>query len=93
MIKNSREKQRQAEAQLADHTDADENYFISAERVMNVARRAKEIFESSDINEKRQFLTFLLQNPTADGKNLVFTLKSPFNELVSISEHPNGLPD
>lgn len=33
----------------------------------------------------------MLQNAQADGKNLTITMKSPFKELLYISEHPNGL--
>ncbi len=68
--------------------EADDDYFINAERVLSLASRAKEIFESSEVEEKRQFLAFLLQNATADGKNLVFTLRSSFQELLSLNDHP-----
>lgn len=40
--------------------EADDDYFINAERVLSLASRAKEIFESSEVEEKRQFLAFLL---------------------------------
>lgn len=93
VMASSREKQLNAELELAKHTEADEGYFVNAERVLSAVRRGKEIFESSEVAEKRRFLGFLLQNPTADGKNLEFTLKSPFKELVSISDHPNELRD
>ncbi len=83
VVTASKEKQRQAEISLANLTDTDEDYFIDVGRVIDIARRAKDIFQ---VNEKKQFLRFLLQNASADGKKLTFTMKSPFNELISISE-------
>lgn len=93
LIKACRDKQRQTEIELAEHTDLDEDYFVNAERVINIASRAREIFESSKVDEKRVFLSFLLQNPTADGEKLQFTLRSPFQELLSVADHPNELRD
>lgn len=93
LLTASREKQRHAEAEIAKHSDLDEDYFINAERVINIASRAREIFESSEVDEKRAFLSFLLQNPTADGEKLEFTLRSPFQELLSVADHPNELRD
>jgi len=33
----------------------DQNYYITASTVLNLAKRAKELFMSSEINEKGQF--------------------------------------
>lgn len=93
VISESKEKQRQAETELTNHADADENYFVNAGRVLDVARRASEIFKSSEVNEKRAFLRFLFQNINADGEKLLFTMRKPFDTLVLISEHPTWLPD
>jgi len=60
--------------------------------VLSISRRAKEIFESSEPNEKRAFLNYLLQNPTVDGKNLEYTIRSPFNLALELADNPNWLP-
>jgi hypothetical protein len=59
--------------------------------VLSVARRAKQIFESSEPEEKMAFLKFLLQNPTVDGKKLAFTLASPFNLVLELADCPTWL--
>ena len=56
--------------------------------MFSLARRAKDIFESSEPNEKRAFLNYLLQNPTVNEKTLEFTLRSPFNLVLELSSRP-----
>ncbi|MBS4164864.1 hypothetical protein PRO82_002204 [Candidatus Protochlamydia amoebophila] len=56
--------------QLARHEKADQNFYITANMVMNLTARAREIFESSEVDEKRQLLNFVFQNLKLDGKNL-----------------------
>jgi len=53
--------------------------------VLNLSRRIGEIFESSELDEKRAILNFLLQNPTVNGKTLGFTLRSPFNLVLELA--------
>jgi hypothetical protein len=62
---------------------ADEQFYLTANMTLNIAKRAKEIFISSEVDEKRQFLGFLLQNCMLDGKKLDFTMRSPFNLLLN----------
>lgn len=41
--------------QMKDHSDADEQFYLTANVLLNIAKRAKDIFISSEIDEKRQF--------------------------------------
>lgn len=80
------------EIELSEHSKADYDYQTTVATVISVARRAKPIFEnSSEPSEKRAFLSFLLQNPTVDGKKLAFTLASPFNLVLGLADNPNWL--
>ena len=47
--------------------------------------------ESSEPEEKRQLLNFLLQNLKLDGKKLSFKLKTPFNTVPQTSKCSNLL--
>jgi len=60
--------------------------------VFSVARRAKTIFESSEPAQKREFLNFILQNPTVNGKNLEYSLRSPFNLVLEMNHRPSWGP-
>ncbi|MBT6253629.1 hypothetical protein HOI83_00095 [Candidatus Uhrbacteria bacterium] len=72
--------------QLEQHSNADHDYKTSIGAVLDVARRAKDIFESSEVHEKQAFLKLLLQNPTVNGKELVFELNEPFNYVLELAD-------
>ena len=90
-LKEYKEKQHDIDLQLQDHTSADENYYITASTIFSLAKRAKVLFESSEIEEKRAILNYLLQNCTANGKKLEFSLRSPFNYILEFGNQPSWL--
>lgn len=80
------------EIEMSEHQKADHDYKTTVATVVSVARRAKTIFEnSSDILGKRQFLSYLLQNPTVNGKELYFSIASPFNLVLKLADNPTWL--
>ena len=85
-------KTRQAEIidQMARHEKADHNFYATANMVMNLAARAREIFEGSEVDEKRQLLNFVFQNLKLDGKNLSIDTCEPFTTLVDYKKSPKG---
>jgi len=91
-LKEYKEKQAELEAEMARYTNADENYYITANTVLNLAKRAYEIFKSSEVAEKRQLLNFLLQNLELKGRKLMFTMKTPFDTVLSANRCSNWLP-
>lgn len=90
-LKEYKEKQHDIDLQLQDHTSADENYYITASTIFSLAKRAKVLFESSETEEKRAILNYLLQNCTANGKKLEFSLRSPFNHILDFANQPTWL--
>jgi len=77
---------------MSEHSKADCEYQNTVATVISVVRRAKTIFEnSSDIAGKRQFLSYILQNPTVNEKKLYFTIASPFNLVLELASTPNWL--
>lgn len=87
LLREYKEKQSELLDQMQDHSDADEQFYITANMTMGIAKRAKEIFISSEVDEKRQFLAFLLQNCVLNGKKLDFTIRSPFNLLLNHNDN------
>jgi len=69
---------------MEEHIKADHEYHINVATVLNLSRRARIIFESSEPAEKRAFLNFLLQNPVVEEKEMQFTLKKPFDSVLSL---------
>jgi hypothetical protein len=91
-LKEYKEKQAEINERIQNYTDADENFYLTANMVLNLAKRAKEIFESSEVEEKRQLLNFLLQNLKLQGKKLSFELKTPFNAVLQVNKCSTVLP-
>jgi len=89
----TRHKEKQAEILegMNTHSKADEEFYLTADKVFSLAKRALEIFESSEVPEKRQLLSFLLQNCKLNGKNILYELNSPFDLLVQASNNPMWL--
>jgi len=90
-VKEYKEKQYDINIQLEEYTKADENYHIIAGTLFSLASRAWEIFESSEVEEKRQLLDFVLQNSMLKGRNLLFEVRSPFKEIIMHKDDPTVL--
>ncbi len=67
---------------MEQHSVGDEQYHLTASHLLDVCKRAVEIFESSEPLEKRIFLNFILQNSVLNAKKPVFTLKPAFAGIV-----------
>jgi len=77
---------------MVNISTADEDFHITAATVLDLATRALEIFESSEVNEKRALLNFPLQNCVLHGRKLLFKLKSPFDVIAKYGKTQNWLP-
>lgn len=84
-------KHQELQIQLEEYTQADHEYHITVSRVLDLAKRASQIFESSEVNEKRQILGMLLSNCRVSEGKLLWELKSPFDVIASAQHHPIGL--
>jgi hypothetical protein len=71
-LKQLKERQAQLNDDLKTYTQADEAYYLTANRVMGIAKRAEDILKRSEPAERRQFLNLLFQNLVLDGKKLKF---------------------
>jgi DNA invertase Pin-like site-specific DNA recombinase len=89
-VRDYKTRQTEIVEQMARHEKADENFYITANMVMNLAARAREIFESSEVDEKRQLLNLVFQNLKLDAKNLSVQTCEPFTTLVEYKQCPKG---
>jgi len=90
LLREYKEKQSEILTQMQDHSNADEQFYLTVNATLGIAQRAKDIFKSSEPTEKQQLLSFLLQNCTLDGKNFDFSLRSPFNLVANYHDNPTG---
>ena len=78
--------------ELEEYTDADFEYQTTLTTLLDVARRARTIFDNcSEPREKRAFLKMILQNPTVKAKKLEFAMVSPFNLVLELADSPTLL--
>ena len=86
-------KQRQEEIglQLEEHTQGDKDYYVASSTVAELASKAFELFMRSEVAEKRQLLSFILQNSQLDGKKLNLHLKQPFDAVLQCAKSQSWL--
>lgn len=77
---------------MEQHSKADENYYVEASRLLELASRAYELFESSEDSQKRELLQYLLQNSKMKGNKLVPTLQMPFDAILLANKTKDWLP-
>ena len=70
--------------------DINQNFYITANMVMNLAARAREIFESSEVDEKRELLNLVFQNLKLDGKKMLTEVREPFHTMIGYREDPTN---
>ena len=56
--------------------------------VMNLANRAREIFESSEADEKRQLLNLVFQNLQLEDTSLSVSVREPFLTMMDFKNRP-----
>ncbi|MEA4910791.1 hypothetical protein SDC9_33212 [bioreactor metagenome] len=80
------------EIELQEHSRADFDYKTTIGTILSLARRAKSIFENcSEPAKKRMFLSNMLQNPRIIDGKLDFSISSPFDLVLKLSEDPSWL--
>lgn len=85
-------KARQAELieEMKRHETADQNFYVTANMVLKLASRARELFESSEVDEKRQLLNFVFQNLQLDKKTLLTHTYEPFTATMQYKQCPTN---
>ena len=92
-VQEIKDKQEDILEQRKLHSKADKGFYIMASRILELANKSAELFESSEREQKRQLLQFVLQNCQLRGKNIDFTLKKPFDAILLANKSHDGLPD
>lgn len=87
-----REKISGIDTRLAILQEAEDNYYITAKYVLEVASRAYDLFIGSEIEEKRQLLKLALLNLRMDGKMLRYEVIKPFDTIVQCNDSLVWLP-
>ena len=94
MVKEREVRQKTILQELEDHSNGDKAFVIGASYILDVCSRADKLFEaeSTQLDQKRYLLSFVLTNMTLKGEKLNFTLKEPFNAIASYSKSQDWYP-
>ncbi len=84
-LKEYKDREQEIAKELQRYAVKDTTAHITANTVLSLASRAREIFESSEVEEKRQLLNFVFQNLELKEKKLSITLREPFKIIKDAS--------
>ena len=77
-----RAEQNQLLRAIEEHQQANQSYLNEGVRLLELARRAPELFEKQEPSEKRRLLNFVLSNCTWKEGNLSVIYRQPFDLLA-----------
>ncbi len=76
---------------LAGLDKSNEEFYATIEKIINVARNAPRLLESSSIEQKRELLNLVLQNLELKNDQLGWKYKKPFNLMASYINYSSWL--
>lgn len=77
---------------LKDLADADDCYYESSIRLLELCASAADLWAAAAMDERRALLKTVLQNCRLDNKKLLWELKSPFSAVVGYVDRQMWLP-
>lgn len=86
-----RAKQKELQDKMTKLYYADEEYYIIADYLLQLASRAYELFESSEVQEKRQLLKLTLQNLKLERNLVRYDLLKPFDKKALFASRQQWL--
>lgn len=79
------------DTRLAMLQEAEDNYYITAKYLLDLANRAYDLFASSEIEERRQLLKLVLSNLKVEGKTVQYQAQKPFDIILKYSDNQRWL--
>lgn len=80
------EQAKETKSQIERLGEAQNNYLITARYVLKLVNRAQELFEGSEVEEKRQLIKLVLQNLRLEDENLLWDAAKPFDLLINMGD-------
>lgn len=82
-----REKIEEVDSRLANLQKAEDDYYLTANYLLQLANKAYELFEGSEMEQKRQLIKLVLQNLTLDGRKVRYDVLKPFDTILNYADH------
>ena len=77
---------------LEDNVMADDQFKDALCKVIGLAAKSYDLFESSKTDEKRGLLGFVFLNLKLEGPTLRYDLRKPFDQLAKLPNNPEWRP-
>lgn len=87
-----RERVADIDARLSLLQNAEDNYYMTAKYMLELAKRAYELFIGSEPNEKRIIIKMVLQNLRLDGKLVKYDVLKPYDTILKCNDSQSWLP-
>ncbi len=71
------------------NTDIYETGMETAKSILELAKNAKSLWKSMEVEERKELLNELLSNPVLNGVNIEFKIKRPFEILSQMASFKN----
>lgn len=84
-------RQEELDAKLVEYTNNDKNFILASSYLLELASKAKGVFESSQPAKKNKILKMLLANCKINQKRLQLTLLKALDKLLAVSKSQNWL--
>jgi site-specific DNA recombinase len=79
---------KQITEKLSKVEEVDQDFYLTAGLIIELARNSGELFKRSEDEERRLLVKTVLSNVTWNGENLSYTYNTPFDTLRKIAESP-----
>ncbi len=73
-------------ARLMGLQEAENNYYITAKYLLELASSAYDVFVGSEVEEKRLLIKLVLSNLRVKGEKIVYDAQMPFSVILNCSE-------
>lgn len=79
------------ESQITKLNDANDDFEITVEYLLDIASKSYSLFKSSGIDKKRRILKLVFPNFYLDGQNLSYDIRKPFDLFIKGSNRSINL--
>lgn len=90
-VQNAKAEMEDIDSKLVELTNGNKSFIVTAEYLLELASKAKVLFESSQPSQKNRILRSLLANLTLNQKKLQPNLLKPFDGLLYEHKNENWL--
>ncbi len=71
---------------LSNLQSAESSYYVTAKYILDLSKKAYELFKSSEVEQKRHLIQLVLSNLKLSDGNIVYEAQKPFDMMLECSD-------